>query len=75
MKTLLDAILFLAAAGLYLGALYKVAEYHHGRALRASGQGSYRAEWDVVFRLAIVVVGVVVCLALYFATRLTAPLF
>ncbi len=62
MKKLLDAILFLAAAGLFLGTLYKVAEYRYGRAPRASGRGSYRAEWEVVFRLAIVVVGGLVCL-------------
>lgn len=77
MKSLLDAILFLAWVTAYLTAVSWVARYRKARvhALGPSRYMEYRSDRDIALRLAILVLGAVMLLVGYFATRMIGQYF
>jgi hypothetical protein len=77
MKPLLDAILFLFWVAMYLAAISWVGRYRKARAhaLGPTGRTEYRADKDLVLRLTIFVLGAVMLLVGYFATRMIGQYF
>lgn len=72
MKPLSDVVLFLAWISMYLTAVWCVACYRKAKvhALGPTRQVVYRADKDLVLRLAIFILGAVMLLVGYFATRM-----
>ena len=77
MKPLLDAVLFLAWVAAYLGAVSWVSRYRKAKAhaLGVTGRADYRADRDLALRLVIFVLGAVMLLVGYFATRMIGQYF
>lgn len=72
MKPFLDAVLFLAWVAAYLVAVSWVSRYRKAKAhaLGPTGRTDYRADRDLALRLVIFVLGAVMLLVGYFATRM-----
>lgn len=76
MKPLLDAVLFLAWVSVYLAAISWVSRYRRARvhALGESARSDYRADKDVTLWLSVFVLGVLLLLLAYVATRVVSHL-
>ncbi len=77
MKPLLDTVLFLAWVAAYLIAVSWVARYRKAKvhALGPSRHTDYRTDKDMALRLAILILGAVMLLVGYFATRMVGQYF
>jgi hypothetical protein len=77
MKPVLDAILFLFWVAMYLAGVCWVSRYRKDslHALGRTGHSDYRADRDVVLRLIIFVLGAVMFLVGYLATRMIGQYF
>jgi hypothetical protein len=77
MKSLLDAVLFLAWVTAYLTAVSWVARYRKAKvhAWGPTRHTEYRTDKDVALRLAIFILGAVMLLVAYFATRMIGQYF
>lgn len=77
MKPLLDAVLFLAWVVAYLTAVSWVAHYRKMKvhALGPTRHTDYRTDRDLVLRVAILILGAVMALAGYLATRMIEQYF
>ena len=71
MKPLLDTVLFLAWVLVYLAGISWVSRYCKARAhaLGPTGRSDYRADKDITLWLAVFVLGVLLLLLAYVATR------
>jgi len=77
MKPFVDAVLFLAWVAAYLVAVSWVSRYRKAKAhaLGPTGRADYRADRDLALRLVIFVLGAVMLLVGYFATRMIGQYF
>ncbi len=75
MKTFLDLVLFLAWVFAYLGIAYRLGRYRRTQAVGPLGRGPYRADWDITFRLASVLVAGILGACAYLASRMLGHLF
>jgi hypothetical protein len=77
MKSVLDAVLFLAWVAGYLAAVSWVVRYRKTKvgALGGTRNMDYRGDKDLTLRLAILVLGAVMLLVGYIATRMVGQYF
>jgi len=77
MKSVLDAVLFLAWVAGYLAAVSWVVRYRKTKvgALGGTRSTDYRGDKDLTLRLAILVLGVLMLFVGYFATRMVGQYF
>ena len=77
MKSFFDAVLFLAWVTAYLTAVSWVARYRKAKvhALGPTRHTEYRTDKDFALRLAILILGAVMLLVGYFATRMIGQYF
>jgi len=77
MKSVLDAVLFLAWVAGYLAAVSWVVRYRKAKvgALGGTRNTDYRGDKDLTLQLAILVLGAVMLLVGYFATRMVGQYF
>ena len=76
MKPFLDAVLFLAWVSLYLAVISWVSRYRMAR-VRALGpwaRSDYRADKDIILWLTVFVLGVLLFLLAYVATRVVSQI-
>ncbi len=77
MKSVLDAVLFLAWVAGYLAAVSWVVRYRKAKvgALGGTRNTDYRGDKDLTLQLAILVLGAVMLLVGYIATRMVGQYF
>jgi hypothetical protein len=77
MKPLLDAVLFLAWVSVYLMAVAFAARYRKAKAHSPSDPAycDYRADKDMGLRIAMLLMGVLLCFLTYLATTSISRLF
>jgi hypothetical protein len=75
METLLDVLLFLAWVSTYLGGLYWVGRYRRTRAVGPLARAEYRADRDVAFRLATLLLGLLLSMLACLARQAVGQLF
>ncbi len=77
MKSFLDVVLFLAWVAAYLASVSWVARYRKAKAhaLGPSRHTEYRTDKDLALRVAIFILGAVMLLVGYFATRMIGQHF
>ena len=71
MRVIVNTLLFLAWIAVYLSLAYGIVRYRRAQAcaLGMHGRGEYRAEKDPGVRIAVFLVGILLCAAVYFVLR------
>jgi hypothetical protein len=74
-QSLLDVLLFLAWAAAYLAALYWVGRYRRAHAAGSAARAEYRADRDVAFWLATLILGLLLSMLAFLARQAVGRLF
>jgi uncharacterized membrane protein YidH (DUF202 family) len=71
MRVIMNTLLFLTWIAAYLSLAYGIVRYRRAQAcaLGMHGRGEYRAEKDPWVRIAVFLVGILLCVVVYFVLR------